>query len=164
MQIDGRKAGRVLAGLVLGILAILVVVFTVVGFDKNQQIDELHSRGVPVTVTVTGCLGLLGGSGSNAAGYSCHGAYTLDGHTYDENLPGNSFHRPGTTVAAVAVPGDPALVSPRSTVESEQASGDVFVVPAVLLAVLLLSVAGLLLRHRHRRQGAGGASSPPGRN
>jgi hypothetical protein len=163
VQIDGRKAGRVLAGLVLGTLAILVVVFTVVGFDKNRQIDELHSRGVPVTVTVTGCLGLLGGSGSNAAGYSCHGTYALDGHTYDENLPGNSFHRPGTTVAAVAVPGDPALVSPRSTVESEQASGDVFAVPAVLLAVLLLSVCGLLLRQRHRRQGAGGVS-PPGRN
>ena len=98
-------------------LAVLVVVFTVAGVHSNNQTDALHDHGVPVTFTVTGCLGLLGGSGSNAAGYSCHGTYALDGHRYTEALPGTAFHRPGAAVAAVAVPGDPALVSPAAIVD-----------------------------------------------
>jgi hypothetical protein len=149
VQVDGRKVGRVMIVLILAVLAVLVIAFTVVGVQKNHQIDELHDQGVPVTVTVTSCLGLLGGSGSNAAGYSCHGTYSLDGHRYNEPLPGNALHRPGTTVAAVAVPGDPALVSPRAMVASEHSSANVFVLPAVLLAVLLFIGGALLLRHRH---------------
>ena len=38
-------------GLVLATLAVLVVVFTVVGVHKNQQDDRLHNDGVPVTFT-----------------------------------------------------------------------------------------------------------------
>ena len=136
MQVDARRVGQVVIGIVLATLAILAVVFTVVGVHTNQQDDRLHHDGVPVTFTVTGCLGLLGGSGSNAAGYSCHGTYTLGGHRYSERLPGNSFHRPGSTVAAIAVPGDPALVSPASIVATEHSSASVFVLPAILAGIL----------------------------
>jgi hypothetical protein len=122
-----------------------------VGVHKNQQTDRLHSQGVPVTVTVTSCLGLLGGSGSNAAGYSCHGTYTLQGHTYNESLPGSSFHRPGTTIDAVAVPGDPALVSPVAIVEAQHSSASVFVLPAVLGGVLVILVVALVVQARRRR-------------
>jgi hypothetical protein len=151
VQIDGRRAVRVLVAVVLVTLAVLVVVFTVVGVHQNQQDDRLHNDGVPVTFEVGGCLGLLGGSGSNAAGYSCRGSYTLDGHRYDERLPGNDFHRPGSTVPAIAVPGDPALVSPTIMVDTEHSSAGVYVVPAILLVFLLLLV-GLLIALRHRQQ------------
>ena len=151
MQIDGRRVARVLVGVVLVTLAVLVVVFTIVGVHQNQQDDRLHNDGVPVTFKVGGCLGLLGGSGSNAAGYSCRGSYTLDGHRYDERLPGNDFHRPGSTVPAIAVPGDPALVSPTTMVETEHSSAGVYVVPAILLVILLLLV-GLLIVLRRRQQ------------
>ncbi len=104
VQVDGRRVAQVAIGIVLATLAVLAIVFTVAAVHTNQQDDRLHDDGVPVTFTVTGCLGLLGGSGSNAAGYSCHGTYTLDGHRYAEPLPGNDFHRPGSTVPAVAVP------------------------------------------------------------
>jgi hypothetical protein len=118
---------------------------------------------VPVTFTVTGCLGLLGGSGSNAAGYSCRGTYTLDGKLYSGvQLPGDSLHRPGSTVAAIAVPGDPALVSPASIVATEHSSAGAFVLPVVLAAILLLLVAMLLLRRR-RRQATGSATAPDAR-
>ncbi len=161
VQVDARRVGQVALGIVLATLAVLAVVFTVVGVHTNQQDDRLHHDGVPVTFTVAGCLGLLGGSGSNAAGYSCHGTYTLGGHRYSERLPGNSFHRPGSTVAAVAVPGDPALVSPVSIVATQHSSAGVFVLPAVLAGILLLLVA-LLLALRRRRRGTAPAERQEG--
>jgi hypothetical protein len=160
VSVEGRRVGQVAIGIALVTLLVLTIVFTVVGIHTNQQNDRLHSDGVPVTFTVTGCLGLLGGSGSNAAGYSCHGTYALDGKTYSEQLPGDSFHRPGSTVPAVAVPGDPALVSPASIVATEHSSASVFVLPIILFIVLLVLVA-LLLVLRRRRHGSESAHAPP---
>lgn len=155
VQFDAQRLGRVALGLVMGTLAVLAVVFTVAGNHSNDQIDRLHNQGVAVTVTVSGCLGLLGGSGSNAAGYSCHGAYTLDGVRYHESLPGTAFYRPGTEVAAIAVPGDPALVSPVRIVDSQRSSASVFILPAVLAFALLVLVGVVLLRRRSTTSGHG---------
>lgn len=155
VSVDTRRVGQVALGIVLVTLAVLAIVFTVVGIHTNQQDDRLHHDGVRVTFTVTGCLGLLGGSGSNAAGYSCRGTYTLDGkHFSSVQLPGASFHRPGSTVAAIAVPGDPALVSPASIVATEHSSAGAFVLP-VVLAVILLVLVALLVLLRRRRQAKG---------
>lgn len=159
VSVDGRRVGQVAIGIVLVTLLVLTIVFAVVGIHTNQQNDRLHNDGVPVTFTVTGCLGLLGGSGSNAAGYSCHGTYSLNGKTYSEQLPGDSFHRPGSTVAAIAVMGDPALVSPASIVATEHSSASVFVLPIILFVVLLLLVA-LLLMVRRRRGSESGRAQP----
>ena len=147
VQFNPRRVLQVIAAMVVGALLVVIVVLTVAGIGSNNQIDALHDRGVPVTVTVTGCLGLLGGSGSNAAGYSCHGTYTLDGHRYTESLPGTAFHRPGSTIASVAVPGDPALVSPVNIVNNQHSSAGVFVLPAVLTGVLLALVGVIAWRH-----------------
>ena len=150
-RVDTRRLGQVVIGIVLATLAVLVIVFTIVGVHQNQQDDRLHSQGVPVTFTVSGCLGLLGGSGSNAAGYSCRGSYELGGHRYtDVRLPGSTFHRPGTKVPSLAVPGDPALVSPVSIVDTEHSSGSVFILPLVLFVVLVLMLGALALRRRQK--------------
>jgi hypothetical protein len=154
VQVDARRLAQVAIAIVLITLGALAIGFTVVGVHKNQQIDQLHTQGVPVTVTVTSCLGLLGGSGSNAAGYSCHGTYTLAGHTYNESLPGSAFHRPGATIDAVAVPGDPALVSPVAIADSQHSSASVYILPAVLGGVLVLLVVALVVRARRRHAGA----------
>ncbi len=140
-------------GIVLVTLAVLVVVFTVIGIHNNRQIDQLHNQGVPVAVTVSSCQGLLAGSGSNVAGYSCRGTYTLDGHRYNELLPGTALHVPGTVVRAIAVPSDPTLVSPVSVVDAEHASASVFILPAVLLVALVAIVVVLALRRGHTRAG-----------
>jgi hypothetical protein len=148
VDVDARRLGRVLLAIFLAGLAVLTVFLVVVGVHKNAQINRLRQHGVTVIVTVSGCQGLLGGSGSNAAGYSCRGAFTLGGHTFAESLPGTSFHAPGSTIREVTVPGDPALLSTVHAVATERTSGNVFILPAVLLLVLLLLVAFLILRRR----------------
>jgi hypothetical protein len=157
VQIDPRRLGQIAIGVVLVTLAVLVVVLSVAGLHSNDQIDRLHDDGVPVTVTATGCLGLLGGSGSNAAGYTCHGTYTLDGHRYTVQLPGTDFHRPGSMIPSVAVRGDPALVSPVYIVDTQHSSASVFILPAVLLVVLLVLVGVIVLRRRARHRSADSA-------
>jgi len=153
VQIDGRQVARVLLGIVLVTLAVLAVAFTVIGIHDNRQIDQLRNQGVPVAVTVTSCRGLLGGSGSNGAGYSCRGTYALDGHRYTETLPGTSLHAPGSVVRAVAVPSDPTLVSPVSVVDAEHASDSVFILPAVLLVVFVAILVVVVLRRRRTAAG-----------
>jgi hypothetical protein len=153
--VDARRAAQVVVGLLLATLAVLGIVFIVVGIDKNDQINELKDHGVPVTYVVSKCLGLLGGSGSNGAGYSCQGSYTVDGRRYYENLPGSSLYAPGDKVKAISVRSDPTLLSIPAVVNSEQASASVFILPAVLLGLCALLALGLLLRHNQRRSAKG---------
>jgi len=148
---DARKVGRVVVGLCLVTLLALVVIFTVAGMQKNSQISRLRHNGVPVTVTVTHCLGLMGGSGSNAAGESCSGSFTIHGTRYTESLPGTAFHQIGATVAATVVPNDPALVSPNNILESEHTTLNVYLLPLILFVVLALLVAIIALVRRRRR-------------
>ena len=108
-------------------------------------------------VTITSCQGLLGGSGSNGAGYACRGTYVLGGHRYNEQLPGTALHAPGTVIRAVAVPGDPALVSPVSVIDAEHSSATVFILPAVLLVLLVALLAVVLLRRRRAKPAGGNA-------
>lgn len=149
-SVNPHRAAQIAVGLILATLAVLGVVFIVVGNDKNDQINELKSRGVPVTYVVSRCLGLLGGSGSNGAGYACQGNYKLGGRRYFEYLPGTSYHAPGARVAAVSVPSDPTLLSTPEIVASERASWNVFIVPIVLLGAFALLLVVVLLRRRAR--------------
>jgi hypothetical protein len=107
---------------------------------------------VVVDIRVTGCLGLLGGSGSNAAGYACRGSFTLDGHRENEAIPGNILRAPGTRLRGVSVPGDPALVTTTGALAGEHASGRVFILPTILAIILALFVGGLVLRRRRPRR------------
>lgn len=148
VSVDGRRVAQVAVGLTLATLAVLGVVFVVVGINKNGQINELRDQGVPVTYVVSKCLGLLGGSGSNGAGYSCQGSYTIDGRRFFENLPGSAPYAPGDRVKAISVRSDPTLLSTPALVDSERASASVFILPAVLLGLCALLVFTALLRHR----------------
>ena len=85
---------------------------------------------------MTTCLGQLGGSGSNAAGYQCRGSFTIDGRHYNEVIPGNT-HRPlGTTVRGGDRPGRPGLISTTGRWPASSASWRVFLLPIVLAAAL----------------------------
>jgi hypothetical protein len=163
VSVDARRAGQVVVGLILATLAVLGIVFIVVGINKNEQINELKHHGVAVTYVVSKCLGLLGGSGSNGAGYACQGSYTVDGRRVFENLPGSSEHAPGDRVRAISVPSDPTLLSTPAIVDSERASASVFILPAVLLGVgALLGLIVLLRRSRRRRTARGVADRQVG--
>jgi len=164
VDFNGRVVGRVAVGVCLVTLAVLVVVFSVVGAEKNAQITRLRLHGVRVEVTVSGCLGLLGGSGSNGAGYACRGTFVLAGHRYDAAIPGNTLYRPGSTLPMVSTPGDPGLVALVGAVATERASARVYPLPGVLLALLVALVGVVLLRRRRGRSAVRPESGgPPGR-
>ncbi len=156
VDVDARRVARVLVGTCLLALAALSATLFVVGARKNAQITDLREHGVPVEVTVTRCLGLLGGSGSNDAGYACRGSFTIGGHRIERAIPGDTFLPPGATLRAIAAPDDPGLFSTAAAVASEHASWKVFILPATLL-VLLLAALGVLVA-RSKRDG-----SPPAR-
>jgi len=151
VDVDVRRIGQVVIGICLVGVAVLAVIQLVAGFQKNAQINSLRNNGVPVQIRVAGCMGLLGGSGSNAAGYDCRGTFTLDGRTYTENLPGNTLLIPGTTLRGVSVPGDPALVSTPSIVAAEHPSWTVFAIPVILLVFLAAILGVLFVRRRGAR-------------
>jgi len=151
VEVDGRRAARALVAICLVALAVVTVVLVVAGINKNAQINRLRHHGVTVDVRVSGCLGLLGGSGSNGAGYACHGTFELGGRRYSVAVPGNTLYRPGATVRAVTDPTDPALLSTVAMVASERASWRVFVLPGCLLA-LLLALGGLVAERRRRQR------------
>ncbi|MGH9030284.1 MAG: hypothetical protein ACRDV4_11810 [Acidimicrobiales bacterium] len=151
VEVDSRRVARFAGAVCILALAASVAVLFVSGAQKNAQINRLHDHGVVVEATVTGCLGLLGGSGSNATGYTCRGTFELDGHHYREIVPGDSLHAPGTKLRVVTVPGDPALVSTARTLEGERASAKVFVLPAVLLGVPALLVGAIVVVGRRAR-------------
>jgi hypothetical protein len=144
VSFNPRRVGQIAVGVVVITLVVLIVVLTLAGIHSNDQFDRLHADGRPVTVTVTACQGLLGGSGSNAAGDSCRGTYVLAGHKYSELLPGTAFYGTGTKVLALAVPGDPALVSPRAVIDTQRSSAGVFVGP-VVLGICLLAIGGIVV-------------------
>ena len=150
--VDARRAGRVVGAICMVALAVTGVILLVAGADKNAQITRLRTHGVAVAVRVTGCQGLLGGSGSNAAGYACQGTYTVHGKRYSQNIPGDVVRAPGSIVRGVADPGDPGLLSTAADVASQRASWTVFVVPGVLLLVVALAVAAALVRQRRARR------------
>jgi hypothetical protein len=154
VDFDVRRVARVAVGLCLLTLATLVIIFSIAGVQKNNQINRLHHDGVKVDIIVNGCQGLLGGSGSNDAGYTCTGTFTLDGARHTESIPGDTFHAPGSSIQGVAVPGDPALLSPSAALAGEHTSGKVFLLPGILLVVLILSVVALVLRRQNLRRAA----------
>jgi len=153
VAIDHRRAGRlVTAACVVALLASAGVLYAA-GANKNAQIASLRDHGVGVEVTVTGCLGQLGGSGSNAAGYSCTGTFVLGGRRHSVVLPDGALHSPGDKVEEITVGSDPGLVSSPDQVAASSVSWTVFVLPTVLLLAGGLIAGGWLTRtRRHTRR------------
>jgi hypothetical protein len=149
VEVDVRRVGRIAGAICLVALAVTAIALFVAGANKNDQITRLRQHGVAVGVTVTGCLGLLGGSGSNAAGYECKGTFALAGHRYTEDIPGNTIRTPGSTIRAVVVAGSPPLLATARAVATDRPSWHVFVVPTILIVVDALIVGAVVVRRRH---------------
>jgi hypothetical protein len=147
----GRRAWKIAGAFLFVVLAIIVGVSYVSAARDNARIGRLKSHGTTVTVTVTGCTGNIGGSGSNAAGYTCRGTYLVDGTRYHETIGKKVTLSPtGATVRGVADPSRPSTVELASAVKSSSASTTVYVVPS-LLALVLVALGAVLLRRRPLR-------------
>ena len=152
VDIDPRRAARWVLAVCVMALFVVALILLVAGVQKNSQSNELANHGVRVEVRVTSCLGLLGGSGSNGAGYACKGTYDYQGRQYAQDIPGNARFAPGSTVAGVIAPDDPGLLSTPSEVAAQPASGSVFVAPAVLFVVFVLALVALIAMVRRGRR------------
>jgi uncharacterized membrane protein AbrB (regulator of aidB expression) len=148
VNVDVRRAARVIAVVVVVALAVTVASLFVADANTNAEITSLQRHGVPVEVTVTGCRALLGGSGSNAAGYSCTGTFELNGHRNRTTLPDDTLYGIGTKVKVIAAANDPGLIATAQQVRSERASWHLFIVPTVLLVVLIALLIAIVLRRR----------------
>jgi hypothetical protein len=148
VEVDGVRVARVLGAAFLAALAVFAVVFFVVGAHKNAQINELRNHGVPIELTVTKCQGLMGGSGSNLAGYSCTGTFGFGGRSFDESIPGNVNYAPGTKLTAVAAANGSGLFAPIAVLAGERSSWRVFILPGALALTLALLAGALLVKRR----------------
>ncbi len=154
VSVDVGRIARVVIGVCLVALAGTIVALVVAGAQRNDQVNRLHNQGVVVEATVSGCIGLMGGSGSNLAGYDCRATFSVGGHRYDEPFSGNTTPVRGARFRAVTVPGDPALLATVGAVAGEQASWRVYILPGALLVVLVLAVTVVWLVARRRRRAA----------
>jgi len=157
VEVDPRRARRVIVSVCLVVLAVVAALLLVAGVKKNDQESSLRHHGVPVSVTVTVCTGLLGGSGSNLAGYACRGTYTFDGVRYAESIPGTRLLHAGDVVQGVIVSSDPGLLSTPAVLAGQGASNNVFIAPVILFLVFLVLLVVAALSYRRGR--AGGADS-----
>jgi hypothetical protein len=151
VQVDAARVGHLAA--ILGLVAVMVVaaVLLAAGAKKNSQIDSLKRADVvPVDLTVTKCLALIGGTGQSPAGYECTGTYDVRGTTYSEGVPGSVQRAVGSTVHGIVAAGDPALFSTPQAVASEQASAVRVVVPAVVLVLAAGGLVWVVWRRRRR--------------
>ncbi|MHB1584530.1 MAG: hypothetical protein ACYC0E_12355, partial [Acidimicrobiales bacterium] len=159
VEVNARLVGKA-AGVAAGAaLLVTVLVLTVAGIQKNAEISELRSHGVAVDVHATGCIGLMGGSGSNLAGYQCSGWFSLGGRRHTATIPDGRLHPPGSVVRGVTVPTDPALLATAGQLATEHPSAKVFLAPGVLLAVVV--IAGCVALALRRRRAAGPSVARP---
>jgi len=143
---------QVAGGLGIVAVAVFVVVSFVSANNDNARIARMKDHGIAVVVTVTDCIGNLGGSGSNAANYTCTGTYRAHDVVYREVIGAlTTFSSPGTHIAAIADPSRPSTVELTSAVMSSTASTGRFVVPG-LLAVALIGLLGAYARLLARRR------------
>lgn len=135
----GRSFWLYAGALGLLIVAVAVTISFVSASNDNARIDRMKSHGISVTVTVVSCIGNLGGSGSNGAGYSCRGNYRVDGTTYHEPIGSmTKFSSPGTTVSGVVDPTRYGTVVLSSAIRSSSTSNGVYLAPGLLAAAFIL--------------------------
>ena len=132
--------------LLLTAFAVVIIVSFISATNDNSRIDRLKARGVSVVVTVTNCVGNIGGSGSNASGYTCHGAYRVKDVRYQEIIGSKStLSSVGSNVQGIADPAHPSTIELASAVARSSTSPSVYVVPSVL-TLLLVALTLLFLR------------------
>jgi hypothetical protein len=167
MAPDTRRVSRFVTVGCLLALAVLVMVLFVGAANKNTEDTLLQRVGVPVTVTVSGCVGNRSVTGHPADGFTCRGSFALHGQRHQDAIEGLSQSRPlGVTVRGIVDPSDPNILGWFPAVQRTPSAMSSFVALAVLLGVLVLLVplavwrARRANRHDPARPDAVGLRSP----
>ena len=145
-----RRSWYLLGALGLVAFAVVIAVAFASVVNHNASVSRLKDGGIHVTVIVERCDGNIGGSGSNSAGFTCHGHYRI-GNTQFHELIGSltTYVAPGTSVQGVVDPSQSSTVVLASAVRRSSPSNAAFIAPVILL-FLLLSLSVLLMRQARR--------------
>jgi hypothetical protein len=147
----GARFWFVVCVLVSIVIAVFIAVSFIAAVKDNTRMERLKTEGLSVVVTVTNCAGHIGGSGSNAAGYTCYGKYRVDGVRYQGVIGSKTSLSPtGTTVRGVADPSHPSTVELASAVAASSTSDSVYIVPSVL-ALVFVALSLIVARARRSR-------------
>jgi hypothetical protein len=142
------STGRVLRVALYAIVISLVGVtigLGIVGAHHQSRSQRLRAHGVPVTITVTGCLGLVSGTGITPSNYICHGSFTLDGHHYDEVIHGSpTVLRTGQRLAGVDDAGSPSDLTLAGKAGSAQSTWQIYA-NTIYSGIALLLLAALTI-------------------
>lgn len=152
-EVDAGRVVRLILGICFLALLVATIFTAVTASHQNSRADRLRKDGRPVTVTVTSCTAFGSGVGETIQYYSCRGTYALDGRTFNEVIGGaRTQHARGASLAAIAVPGDPSLVTVVGSTESAGGSAARFVPTIVLGALAIVVGLGLMVWMRARRR------------
>jgi hypothetical protein len=134
----GRNFWLVAGTLVLIVFAAVLVVSLLSVANDNARIDRMKTHGIAVTVTVTNCIGNIGGSGSNVSGYTCHGDYSVAGTDYHEVIGSlTTVAASGAKVHGVVDPSHYSTVELASSVANSKSSSSGYIAPGALVLVLI---------------------------
>lgn len=146
----GRRFWLRAATVGLVIFAVALGLSFASALNDHARIDRMKAHGVPVTVTISNCVGNMGGSGSNVAGYVCRGTYAVEGVKYNEIISSmTTFAPPGSHVHAIADPSQHGYIALASAIKNATPSAAAFVV-VIILAVVFVFLVALLFRLRRR--------------
>jgi hypothetical protein len=149
---DSGPVVRVMAVVVIVALAVSAAALAISARHESTRATRLQQHGVPVTATVSGCSGISSGIAMAIEYWECRGTYSLGGHQYNAVIRGSRAHlSPGQTVAAVAVPGEPALLSTAAAAARKHSPWSTYVI-SIILGVAAVSLAVLLVGWWSRRQ------------
>jgi hypothetical protein len=151
VTLDSHRVLVVIVGSCLVILAAVAVALGIAAIDQNARNTSLQQNGVAVDVSVTGCIGVLSGTGVTVASFNCRGSFTLGGHTYTDTIRGSSARlATGSIVKAVADPDNPSVLSTTQSVATAHPSWRALILPAILLA-LAIAIAVWMVVHFRRK-------------
>jgi hypothetical protein len=142
IAISRARAIRIIGGFVVASLLALTIVLGLQAHSANTRYQRLHSSGVPVAVTVKGCLGVIGGTGVTETYYRCTGTFTYAGKEYTEEiLHMPDLHRPGSIVSAVVDPHDVTNLSLASAVAAGHDNAAEYIPTEICLALFVVALA-----------------------
>jgi hypothetical protein len=151
VTIHTRRVLGVVAALCVVVLLAFAVELTISAARGSERTTRLRHQGVPVEVTVTRCLGIGSGVGMGIEYWQCRGSYSLGGQTYNEVIHGSrSVLDTGQQIPAIAVPGQPTLLSTVASVAKPHARWTLYVVPALLAVAAICLILGWVLLSRRR--------------
>lgn len=142
----------VVAAVLLGLIA-STVALTISAAHQDARLHRLHHDGIRVEATATGCVGISSGVGMGIEYWECRATYTLGGHSYNQVIRGSRAHlENGQQVQAVAVPGEPDLLSTVDAAAKKYSPWTAYVTPIILGAVTVALILGLLVWSKLRRR------------